>query len=140
MVNINGVGINLMRNFLAVVLIVTTSVSYASPCDGIDRTIVIDRAVSAEIAKQLHVSKVDVLQSFRNDAWSIIYINTHETDNAFLFYSRSPLVGHYITLWSGAASKDEEQEIADWVFHNAPGIPSKLAKCFAWHVTNNRDK
>lgn len=132
-----------MRNLLAAcaVLAITTSVVCASPCDGVDRSITNKRkvALSIAIAKQLHASNVDVLQSFRSGAWSIIYVDTHETDSAFLFFSRSPLTSRYVTMWSGAASINEKQEIKDWTLKNAPGIPQQLARCFAWHVTKNRD-
>jgi len=40
-----------------------------------------------------------------------------------------------VTLWSGVALKKEERDVGDWVLKNAPGIPRKLASCFAWHVT-----
>lgn len=33
----------------------------------------------------------------------------------------------------------ETTEIAKWVSSNVKGIPTRLAKCFAWHVTINRD-
>ena len=130
-----------MRNFLAVVLLITTYIASASPCDDVDRTLTNERKVvlSTEIAKQLHVSNVDVLQSFRSGVWSIIYIDTHEADSAFLFFSSSPLTSRYITLWSGAPSIDEGQKIKEWTLNNAHGIPSRLAECFAWHVANNRN-
>jgi hypothetical protein len=112
----------------------------ASPCDGVDRGLT-DKS-KAEwapvIAKQLHAQKVDVLQSFRFEDWSIIYVDTHESDNAFLFYSHGPLRSHYVTVWGGAAMKDEEQSIKVWALKNAPGISQKLAGCFAWYVTNAR--
>ena len=81
-----------------------------------------------------------MLQSFRVDGWSIIYVDTHQSDEAFLFYARDPLTSHYITLWSGAAASNEEETIKDWTLKNAPNIPLKLASCFAWHVTKDRDK
>ena len=83
---------------------------------------------------------VDVLQSFRLGSWDIIYVDTHQTDEAFLFYPQDPSLGRYVTLWAGAAMHDEEREIRSWVLKNAPGIPGKLAACFAWHVTKHRDK
>lgn len=56
-----------------------------------------------------------------------------------MFYSGDPLKNKNVSLWSGAARIDEEQDIYEWVIKNVPGIPSQLAKCFAWHVTKNRD-
>ena len=74
------------------------------------------------------------------EEWSIIYVDTHESDEAYVFYAHDPLRSRYVTLWSGAARMDEEQEIKVWTIKNAPGIPQKLAGCFAWHVTKNRDR
>jgi hypothetical protein len=38
-------------------------------------------------------------------------------------------------VWGGAAEFDETDEIEQWAEQNAPGIPKKLAACFAWSVT-----
>jgi hypothetical protein len=112
----------------------------SSPCDGITRTFTTAEkaAVAPAIAKQLQLSSVDVLQSFQLGNWSVIYVGTHQSDNAFLFYSHDPRTSRYVTLWGGAAQSDEEQAIEDWTVKNAHGIPLQLAKCFAWHVTKDR--
>lgn len=96
-------------------------------------------ALLSQIAKQLNASEVDVLQSFSYGTWSIIYADTHESDEIFLFYEGDPLSKSYVVLWSGAARIDEEQEIKDWAIKNAPGIPQELAACFAWYVMKGRD-
>jgi hypothetical protein len=82
---------------------------------------------------------VDVLQSFQLGRWRILYVDTHQSDEAFLFYSSDPLTSPQVTSWSGAAQVGEERQIKDWTFKNARGIPSKLAGCFAWYVTKGRD-
>ncbi len=117
------------------------SVASASPCDGVDHHLSDETktALAPALAKQLNVSVVDVLQSYRLGRWSIIYVDTHEADEAFLFFADDPLASHYVTLWSGAALRTEEKRIKRWVLKNAPGIPKRLASCFAWHVTKNRD-
>ena len=91
------VRVKTMWNFLVSIFIATivaiSSVACAStPCDGVNRSLSKERIVvlSPVIAKQLHVSTVDVLQSFRMDRWSIIYVETHESDEAFLFYADDP--------------------------------------------------
>ena len=124
-----------------VVFMTLTSVACASPCSGVDRQLSEERKaeLAPEIAKQLNATRVDVLQSFRLGRWSIVYVDTHQADEAFLFFADDPLVNHYVTLWSGAASKSEEKSVKGWVVKNAPGIPHRLASCFAWHVTRNRD-
>lgn len=125
--------------FVAVLTILALQVD-AKPCAGVDFGLDSEyvAAVKPSIEKQLNVAVVDVLEIFRSDAWAIVYVDTHESDETFLFYSGDPKKNHYSTLWSGAAKIGEEQEIRKWVFENAPGIPGKLAECFAWHVTIER--
>ncbi len=114
----------------------------ASPCDDVDRGLTNERkaALAPAIARQLHCKRSNILQSFRDGNWQIVYVETHESDNGFLFYSRDPLKNNYVTVWGGVAMGDEQAAIRRWAFKNAPGIPPRLAKCFAWHVTNDRDK
>ena len=129
-----------MRVILFVVLVITSFCVCASPCDSVDRVLTNKRkaVLVPAITKQLHVSSVDILQSFKFGAWTIIYVDTHEADEVYLFYAHNPLTSRYITMWSGAAAINEEQEIKDWTLKNAPGIPPQLANCFAWHVTKGR--
>ncbi len=114
----------------------------ASPCDTVDRSLTekSKAAWAPVIAMQLHSQKVDVLQAFRFEGWTIIYVDSHDADESFLFYSHDPLHNRYITRWGGAAAWNEEQSIRAWTLKNAPGIPPKLASCFAWHVTSDRDQ
>ena len=136
----NKVDLRIARNVLVVAFVVVAfGARAASPC--VDRSLTTERhaALAPAIAKQMHVPIVDVLKSFRFGGWSIIYVATHQADEAFLFYAHDPLRSHYVTLWSGRARLDEGQVIRKWVEKNAPGIPSKLAGCFAWHVTKDRD-
>jgi hypothetical protein len=113
-----------------------------SPCDNVDRSLTDNSkvALAPVIARQLRAKKVDVLQSFRFDGWTILYVNSYDSDETFLFYPHDPLHTRYITMWSGAAAWNEEQSIKNWTLKNAPGIPPKLASCFARHVTNDRDQ
>ena len=110
----------------------------ASPCNGVDRKLTPERsaALAPIIARQLGVKKVRVTQSFRTNRWSIYYVETYETDDGYVFYRHDPSKSRYVTVWGGAATSDEQQSIKDWVLKNAPGIPDRLASCFAWHVTN----
>ena len=114
-----------------------TDTTWAAPCSGVDRSLTREQkaAVAPEIARQLQVKAVDVMQSFHAGGWSIFYVDTHETDDAYVFYSRVPARGRYVTLWGGAATTDEEHAIRMWTIKNAPGIPRNLAGCFAWSVT-----
>ena len=120
--------------------LVTCAVS-ASPCDGVDRSLTEDRKsqLAPVIAKQLNIESAAILQSYSYRGWYIIYVSTHVSDEAFLFFNVDPTQGKYLTTWGGGAAANEEPEIKQWVLKNAKGIPSKLAGCFAWHVTKDRD-
>lgn len=127
--------------FLVFIVVVMPSYGWpATPCDDVNRSLPTNSKASLAlvIATQLHPKKVDVLQSFRLDRWTIIYVDSHEADEVFLFYSADPLRTQYVVMWSGAAEPTEEQSIREWTLKNARGIPPKLASCFAWYVTNGR--
>lgn len=114
----------------------------ATPCNGVDRQLIQNPkpALASSIAKQLEVKAVDLLQTYSYAGWTIVYVDTHVSDEPYLFYSGDPIQAkHPVTLWSGAATIFETSEIEQWVLQNAPGIPKKLASCFAWHVSLNRD-
>jgi hypothetical protein len=98
----------------------------SSPCGEVDRSLASEQKSTwtPEIAKRLAVSLVDVLQSFKVGMWRILYVDTHQSDEAFLFYSGDPLTSPQVTSWSGAAQVGEERQIKDWTFKNARGIPS----------------
>ena len=130
-----------MRAMLFTSLMVATSMAQADPCDHIDRRLTSERKseLARSLAGQLDARTIDVLQSYRSGAWTIVYVDTHEADPAFLFFAGDPLKSHYIALWSGAARLDEEQVILDWTNKNVPRIPAPLAQCFAWHVSKSRD-
>ena len=131
-----------MRAVFFAILVFTASMTYAGPCDHIDRRLTAERKV--EIARaaagQLNAKTVDVLEFFRSDSWTIAYVETPAADGAYLFFSGDPLESHYVTLWSGAARRDEEQTIFDWTKKNAPHIPDRLAQCFASRVTKEQDR
>jgi hypothetical protein len=117
------------------------AVAHATPCDGVDRTLSDARKsqLAPVIARQMKIESADILQSYKYAGWYIIYVNTHVSDEAFLFFGGDPLQSKYLTAWGGAAAVFEGPQIRRWVFKNAKGIPTKLASCFAWHVTKDRD-
>jgi len=112
----------------------------ASPCSGINRSIDASRKaeLAGPIAAQLKTDHVTVLSSMGFKDWSIIYVETPGSDPPFLFFKGNPDKTHYMTLWSGAATIYEEQAIKQWTLENAPGIPERLAVCFAWSVTQTQ--
>lgn len=113
--------------------------SVASPCDCAKKTLTNrEKTMMASIiAKQLNVPHLEVRAEYRIKQWRIVNVVPPEADDVYLFYANDPSKNHYITLWGGAASKFEENNIKKWVLRNVPGIPDKLATCFAWHVTND---
>ena len=111
----------------------------ATPCDGLELQLTNERKTTwaLAIAKQLN-TKVDVLRQFGTGNWSVVDVSPHDADELFLFYRAEPTSQPYIARWSGAVRIDEEASIKKWVLTNAPNIPSQLASCFAWYVTNGR--
>ncbi|GLQ96754.1 hypothetical protein GCM10007863_11740 [Dyella mobilis] len=126
---------------MAVLGMVLALPAAATPCTSIDRILTPQQkqAWAPVIARQLRVARVDVLQVFRLDHWRIVYVDTHRSDNGFLFYREDPLDSRYIATWAGAAQPGEEASITQWTQTNAPGIPEALAQCFGWYVTQHRD-
>lgn len=112
-----------------------------TPCAGVDRRLpgtekpTLERVIAAEI----ELPRVELLQSYRHQGWHILYVINFRSDDTFLFYHRDPPRGRILARWAGAAAKDEGSAIRRWVQRNVPGIPSRLASCFAWHVTRDRD-
>ena len=89
--------------------------------------------------KRMPKRDISLIKYLSSNNWIIIYIDAPPSDPAFLFYKGLPEHRKFITLWAGAARKDEENDIFNWTRNNAPGIPEPLARCFAWYVTNSRE-
>jgi hypothetical protein len=86
----------------------------------------------------LNTSHVIISHFFKKDDWFIIDVITPEADEVFLFFSHNPAKAKYDNMWSGAAQKNEENDIKNWTLKNFPSIPLSLAKCFSHYVTNER--
>ena len=116
--------------------------SLATPCKSIDRTLSIEarKAVAVYVSRDLNVQSAEILQLFRFHDWRIYYVDTFKADEAFLFYRGDPSTSRYIALWSGSATIYEKLSIEAWERSNVPGIPETLARCFAWHVTKDRNQ
>lgn len=130
----------LKRMLLVSLFFISVTILAKGPCGDVDRSISDEqkKQLAPTIAAQLHVDHVEVLRSFRYGEWSIIYVETYETDNTFLFFNGNPLTQPYVTTWSGVVSPKEERKVLQGVLKSAPGIPAELARCFAWHVTHER--
>jgi hypothetical protein len=130
-----------MKHLAFALLVAISCHAWATPCTGVDRQLTEERKaeLAPVIVKQLNIESAEILQSYRYRGWYIIYVNTHVSDEAFLFYNGDPSNSRYLTTWGGGAARNEGPEITRWVRDNARGIPSKLAACFSWHVTRDRD-
>jgi hypothetical protein len=80
-----------------------------SPCDGIEQQTSVERQMSLQtsVAKQLDVSAVGLRARFELSGWSVLYVDTHQSDEVFLFYSADPLSTPFLSMWSGAAMRAE---------------------------------
>lgn len=144
-----------MNRSVAIFLCLFALPAVGSPCTGIDRALPkpmksafapaiekhLNLKLGASVGEKIATRPEDVLKVFRERNWHIVYVNTNVSDEPFLFYSSPPHRSTgYIEAWSGAARMSDGPAIRKWVVANVPGIPSKLADCFAWHVTQVRDK
>ncbi|MBV8659184.1 MAG: hypothetical protein JO142_15290 [Burkholderiales bacterium] len=113
---------------------------HASPCSDVDRSLSagVKKSLAPHIAKHESFEKVEVLSSFAFGGWHIIEIETYVSDEPYLFYPADPTSSRSVAAWGGAATIFETADVEKWTVENAPGIPPKLASCFAWHVTLNR--
>lgn len=130
-----------MRSLPLIGLLLASGVTAASPCDLVRRDLSESERTewAGAIARQLNVPRVTILQVFELRDWKIVYVDTPSSDPPFIFFHGTPDKVHYVTLWSGGARADEEASIRAWAIKSAPGIPSDLAECFAWHVSKDRD-
>jgi hypothetical protein len=139
-----------MKLFALAVLFVFSSLTFASPCDRVDRNLSEERKnflapiVTAQVARELPaVQSVEVLQSFRLGHWHIIKVETHVSDEGYLFYKDDPAKTKYLTVWGGSvpATDDEYRFIVKSLSEGKTrGIPKALARCFAWHMTKEPPK
>lgn len=119
----------------------TIAALHSNPCKGVDRTFTNAQkaALTPVIASQQGWKTVKLNQSFRLGKWQIIYLENGVSDDPYIFYPDSPRNAKSLGMWGGAATIFETAEILNWTIQNIPGIPNRLARCFAWHVTFNRD-
>lgn len=140
---------------MGLMLLVFSGKAICAPCSGVDRRLSdaqrqmlvpalerhLNKQLGQELGQVIHLAAEDVFKSFRVGKWHIIYLNSHVSDEPFLFYRSAPDQAEaYITAWAGAAASDEGDAIYTWVRREVPGIPKNLAACFAWYVTAARDR
>ncbi len=69
-------------------------------------------------------------------SWHIVLTTAGLGDPPYLVYREDPAKGGKpVASWAGAATIFETTELRDWLLANAPGIPRRLADCWAWQVT-----
>ncbi len=80
-----------MLGILLLGLQVPTACAATTPCDVIDRSLPKERqeSLAPVIAQRLGSPKVDILQLFRFKGWSIIYVETYQSDAAFCSFQES---------------------------------------------------
>ena len=119
-----------MKHFVLLLASAIAMDATASPCSGVNRDLAEGRKaqLAPVIAKQLNTDSVNILQSFRYRTWYIVYVETHATDETYLFFAADPLNARYLTTWGGGAAPSEKADVEQWVRQNAKGIPRN------WHL------
>lgn len=128
-----------MNRWILLGLILPLSCVWAqTPCSGVDRdlgmTIEQITALKENIGSQINSKEIDILNVFKEKGWLVLYVETHNSDETYFFFSGDPLTSHYVTEWSGAATIFEGPELTEQFKKEAVGIPEHLARCIAWHI------
>lgn len=93
------------------------------------------------MAKYSEEKKAKVFEYMQVDTWSILWVDTFDSEPGVYFYHGNPTTTEAVAVWGGASSYGEEQEDIKWAQNNAQGIPIQLATCFAWRVSpDGRDQ
>jgi hypothetical protein len=114
----------------------------SSQCQGVTQTrgenIENKADLERAIAKQLKEPSVTLLYAYACGNWTVLLVNTRVPSDSYvhLFYSGNPLTNRYIAELEGSDFGGEEPKIKDLVLKTAPGIPPKLASCFARHFAD----
>jgi len=121
-------------------MVLLPTAAQPTPCNEMARPLRTEerRKLAETLARRFQVPQVDILARFASGEWTVLYVDMHESDEVFLFFRNDPLSSEQVTEWSGAARIDEQRSIEEWSIKNAPGIPRRLAKCFAWYATMGR--
>ena len=123
-------------------LLIAVSCANASPCDRVSQPLTSAQRsnLSAAVAGQLQTVTAKILHAYRLGNWYLLYADTPDADEAFVFYRGDPLSHQYVALWSGAGAKTGQSELRSWARLNAPGVPETIAKCFAWSAVAGRTR
>ncbi|HBE6260961.1 hypothetical protein [Escherichia coli] len=121
-------------------LFMSTSLYAKNPCEGLKGDLPaaqliplkknIARQLNSEMEQVVEVNKVEILSFDTLQEWSIVGVATGVSDDALLIYKGNITKTDYVALFGGAASINDD--MIQWINQKAPGIPDKLAQCFAW--------
>ena len=117
-------------------LVPALAVGAPNPCDGIERGTQGEgrEALGNLLARQLGVTEVQIIQSYRSDIWHVLAVES-DGERTYLVYAGDPLRTGFVASWAGAGTGEDENSVRSWVIRSATKIPQKLAGCFAWSVT-----
>jgi hypothetical protein len=137
-----------MKHFLIFLFASISTTALASPCTDIDRTLTDERklvlapVIAKQVAQELNdVKSVEVLQSFHYQDWHVFLVDSHVSDEGYLFYKSDPTKGSYLRVLAGTYMEDEEGATLKTILGGeTKGIPNALARCMAWHLTKERNQ
>ncbi|MCZ8856980.1 hypothetical protein [Escherichia albertii] len=140
--------LNIVRKVaLLFMLLISTSSFAKSPCAELKGVLPaaqvipfkknIARQLSSEMSTVVDVNKLQILNYFELDKWSLVYVFTGVSDEAILIYKDNIINADYVTLFSGGVSIEDDMN--QWIHQQTPDIPDRLAQCFIWFATYRTD-
>jgi hypothetical protein len=137
-----------MKSWLFLCVFATAAIFYnqrafsASPCEGLHGGVSSADKNASILAssKQTRSTRVEVLDDFRSHDWIMLYLETHVSDEPVVFLHKKENTLNFVALWAGGAIIGQEAALEEWAHRDVPGIPTDLARCFAWYVTYGRKR
>ncbi|TBR55246.1 hypothetical protein EYS06_05880 [Escherichia albertii] len=140
--------LNIVRKVaLLFMLLISTSSFAKNPCAELKGALPaaqvipfkknIARQLSSEMSTVVDVNKLQILNYFELDKWSLVYVFTGVSDEAILIYKDNIINTDYVTLFSGGVSIEDDMN--QWIHQQTPDIPDRLAQCFIWFATYRTD-
>ncbi|MCZ8701643.1 hypothetical protein OM242_13440, partial [Escherichia albertii] len=140
--------LNIVRKVaLLFMLLISTSSFAKNPCAELKGALPaaqviplkknIVRQLSSEMSTVVDVNKLQILNYFELDKWSLVYVFTGVSDETILIYKDNIINADYVTLFSGGVSIEDDMN--QWIHQQTPDIPDRLAQCFIWFATYRTD-